>query len=385
MTELCADYRSVEKPATSGWPAMKRRAPWLHDQSRRPAHSPWLRSPIWLRRSSRCGSAIRGGAPRNSWRSLPGTTRLAAWPSRSTVCAVLKTRGLVAPPRRRIAPPTPRRPWRRSRRVNETWTTDFKGEFRTGDGPYCYPLTLRDGFSRFVLRCDALVEPNYAATRATVRTRVCRVWRARAPAQRQWGARSPAPACARLSRLSVWWMRLGHRARAHRARPSRSKTDRMSSFIRCSKPRRRGRRRRTREAQQRRFARFCAEYNHERPARGACSDRRAGELLSAARRVPCRPACPPLDYPGHWEIRRVSTDRPRLVARHRPVSVRGARRRIRRLRRSRRRYLDPALRHRRARLATMTVTAALYRLPRSRRGAPPAAAGSAPVIKNNNH
>src|SRR5437868_4866584 len=49
--------------------------------------------------------------------------------------------------------------------VNEVWTTDFKGHFRTGDGVYCYPLTLRDGFSRFVLRCDALAGPTYAATR----------------------------------------------------------------------------------------------------------------------------------------------------------------------------------------------------------------------------
>jgi transposase InsO family protein len=49
--------------------------------------------------------------------------------------------------------------------VNEDWTTDFKGEFRTGDGVYCYPLTLRDGFSRFVLRCDALVGRTYDATR----------------------------------------------------------------------------------------------------------------------------------------------------------------------------------------------------------------------------
>src|SRR4029077_3280938 len=49
--------------------------------------------------------------------------------------------------------------------VNQTWTTDFKGHFRTGDGVYCYPVTLRDGFSRFVLRCEALAGPTYEATR----------------------------------------------------------------------------------------------------------------------------------------------------------------------------------------------------------------------------
>ena len=94
----------------------------------------------------------------------------AAWPSRSTVCDVLRRHALVVPrPRRRpmphgghaLAPITA---------PNETWTTDFKGEFRTGDRRYCYPLTLRDGFSRYVLRCDALLSRSYALTRARLRT-----------------------------------------------------------------------------------------------------------------------------------------------------------------------------------------------------------------------
>ena len=95
-----------------------------------------------------------------------------------------------------------------SRRVNEVWTTDFKGEFRTGDGAYCYPLTLRDGFSRFVLRCDALPGPTYDATRR----RFERAFAEYGLPQRirsDNGAPFAGGGLARLSRLAVWWIRLG--------------------------------------------------------------------------------------------------------------------------------------------------------------------------------
>ena len=35
-------------------------------------------------------------------------------------------------------------------------SADYKGQFRTGDGRYCYPLTVADGFSRYLLGCQAL-------------------------------------------------------------------------------------------------------------------------------------------------------------------------------------------------------------------------------------
>src|SRR5204863_10144993 len=90
-----------------------------------------------------------------------------AWPARSTGCDLLRAAGLVRARRRRRdrthASPSPLAP---ITRPNEVWTTDFKGEFRTGDGRYCYPLTLRDGFSRFVLRCDAFAGRTFEATRS---------------------------------------------------------------------------------------------------------------------------------------------------------------------------------------------------------------------------
>src|SRR5215212_1704731 len=166
MTELCADYHISRKTGYKWVDRFETIGPrGLDDQSRRPQRSPQATDPALLD----AVLAIRKRHPR--WGAVKLLTVAArhdpeaAWPSRSTVCDHLRAQGLVvARPRRRphggggatIAPIT---------RVNETWTTDFKGHFRTGDGVYCYPLTLRDGFSRFVLRCDALPGPTYLATR----------------------------------------------------------------------------------------------------------------------------------------------------------------------------------------------------------------------------
>ncbi len=110
------------------------------------------------RRCSRCDGAIRAGAPK---KLLAVAARRCGGP-RGRVdrrsCTLLKQHGLGGAASRR-------RDRRRRRSVaagaitapNQVSTTDFKGEFRTGDGVYCYPLTLRDGFSRFVLRCDAFL------------------------------------------------------------------------------------------------------------------------------------------------------------------------------------------------------------------------------------
>ena len=167
MTELAEQYRISRKTAYK-WVTRYERggAAALLDQSRRPWTQPSATDP----RLIAALLAVRRRHPRWGAKQLLAVVKRqdarAAWPSRSTVCDVLRRHALVVPrPRRRpmphgghaLAPITG---------PNETWTTDFKGEFRTGDRRYCYPLTLRDGFSRYVLRCDALLSRSYALTRA---------------------------------------------------------------------------------------------------------------------------------------------------------------------------------------------------------------------------
>ena len=93
-------------------------------------------------------------------------------------------------------------------RANELWTTDFKGEFRTGDGVYCDPLTVRDGFSRVVLRCDGLLGRTGEATQR----RFARAFAEYGLPDRirsDKGGPFASPGLGGLSALSVWWIRLG--------------------------------------------------------------------------------------------------------------------------------------------------------------------------------
>src|SRR5215204_4805008 len=82
-----------------------------------------------------------------------------SWPAASTVGDLLKSHGLVSS-RRRVARRSPPavggRRLSQAAAANQVWTVDFKGQFRTGDGRLCYPLTLADGFSRFLLGVEGL-------------------------------------------------------------------------------------------------------------------------------------------------------------------------------------------------------------------------------------
>jgi len=304
MSELCADYQISRKTGYK-WVDRFETAgpPGLLDHPRRPAHSPWATDPALVETLV----TLRTRHPRWGARKLLAVAarhdRDAAWPSRSTVCALLKARGLVPPRQRRnphahvtsaLAPITA---------ANQTWTTDFKGHFRTGDGAYCYPLTLRDGFSRFVLRCHALGGPTYEATRPQFA-------RAFAEFGLPDGIRSDnggpfaGTGLRRLSRLSVWWIRLGIRLeRIALGHPEQNGShEQFHSVLKAETARPPAANAR---AQQQRFTRFCAEYNDDRPHEALGDHVPASCYQPSPRSLPSR--LPPLEYPAHWEIRRVST------------------------------------------------------------------------------
>src|SRR5262249_59963217 len=78
------------------------------------------------------------------------------WPGRSTASEILKRHGMVPRQRRRRRIGHPGKPTSQIVAPNDVWSADFKGQFLTGDGYYCYPLTVADGFSRYLLGCQAL-------------------------------------------------------------------------------------------------------------------------------------------------------------------------------------------------------------------------------------
>lgn len=129
-------------------------------------------------------------------------------PAPSTVAALLARSGLVTPRRRRRAVGHPGRPAAPMAAPNDIWTADFKGEFKTRDGVYCYPLTICDGYSRYLLACRAL--PSTATVGARpVFERLFREYGLPARIRSDNGVPFASIALARLSALSVWWLRLG--------------------------------------------------------------------------------------------------------------------------------------------------------------------------------
>jgi hypothetical protein len=187
---------------------------------------------------------------------------------------------------------------------NAVWTTDFKGEFRTGDGVYCYPLTLRDGFSRFVLRCDGLLSRTVAATHQRF---------ARAFAQyglpdrirSDNGLPFASPGLAGLSSLSVWWIRLG--IIPERIAPGHPEQNGShEQFHRVLKAETARPPAPNCVAQQTRFRRFVREYNEERPHEALDNQPPVTRYVPSRRPLPQR--VPPLDYSGHLELRRVSSN-----------------------------------------------------------------------------
>ena len=319
MTELAAQYGISRK---TGYKWLERYdadgALGLMDRSRRAHESPHATDPEVLATLIR----LRQRHPRWGAKKLLTVAARqepkAAWPCPSTVAAHLKTRGLITVRRRRQPPvviPSSRAPMTHA---NEVWTTDYKGEFLTGDGRYCYPLTVRDGFSRFVLRCDALL----AHTLAVTRPRFERAFAEYGLPERVRSDNGPpfgGPGLGRLSSLAVWWIRLGIvPERIDPGHPEQNGShEQFHAVLKADTARPPAA---TALAQQRRFRRFCAEYNHERPHEALDQAVPATHYQPSPRSLPRR--LPPLEYPGHAEIRRV--DQNGYVSWHHPLFVSAA-------------------------------------------------------------
>ena len=223
------------------------------------------------------------------------------WPAASTAGDLLKRRGLVQPRRRRrhwehpgADRPVPAAP-------NELWTTDFKGQFRTRDGQYCYPLTIADQHSRYLLACAALTS---VATDDTQRIfeRLFREVGLPAAIQSDNGTPFCSTGIHGLSALSVWWMRLGIQpVRIEPSHPEQNGThERMHRTLKAETTRPPAL---NRVGQQRKFDRFRHTYNHERPHEALAQQPPARRWQPSPREYPR--SLPTPEYPGHHLVRLV--------------------------------------------------------------------------------
>jgi putative transposase len=225
-------------------------------------------------------------------------------PGRSTVCDILSRNGLVTKRPRRRAIGHPGRPGSAIVLPNDVWSADFKGEFRTGDGIYCYPLTVTDNFSRYLLQCQALAGTAIAPSKV-VFTRLFKEYGLPRRIRTDNGTPFASNSLGRLSRLSAWWIRLGV----------------MPEFIEPGKPQQNGKHERMHRtlkdettkppaansrAQQRKFNVFRREYNEERPHEALDMNTPAQLYQPSSRSMPNKLL--PLEYPDRFEVRYVSAN-----------------------------------------------------------------------------
>jgi transposase InsO family protein len=302
LSELCLEYGISRKTAYKFKTRFEQNgASGLEDQSRAPRVIPHKTPPELIdlivaerRLHPTWGAAkLKEILERRLGRTLP---------ARSTIGNIIDRHGLVD-----------RRTYRRSQcrlsttlgdasGPNEIWCIDYKGQFRLGDRTYCYPLTLTDQFSRYILGCEGM-----AAISDDAAKEVCQeVFRAHGlprAIRSDNGAPFASVGLAGLTRLSAYWLRLG--ISLERIRPAHpeenGRHERMHRTLKAETTRPP---RSNILQQQECFDTFVQEFNNERPHEALAMKFPADVYSSSPRPYP--PKLPELNYPVHDDVLRVS-------------------------------------------------------------------------------
>lgn len=223
-------------------------------------------------------------------------------PAASSAGDLLARHGLTQPKRRGRVHDHPGAKPMKADAPNAVWSADFKGQFRTGDGNYCYPLTVTDNHSRFLLCCHGLPSVRQDSV-LPVFERVFRRFGLPDAIRTDNGVPFATQAICGLSLLNAWWTKLGI---AHDpiepGRPDQNgRHERMHRTLKAETARPP---RRDNAAQQARFDDWQREFNWERPHE-AVGQRTPGSMYVSSPR-PMPDAVPLPEYAGHLEVRRVS-------------------------------------------------------------------------------
>ena len=184
-------------------------------------------------------------------------------PCHSTIGEIIRRHGLSVPRRRRRRCEPSSRPFSECAAPNQVWCADFKGWFKTGDGRRVDPLTISDAASRYIIRCQAMSSVSLEAVQRLFEASF-REYGMPLVIRTDNGPPFASHGIGGLTRLSVWWIRLGiSPERIEPGKPYQNgRHERMHLTLKketASPPRR------NLHAQQRAFDRFREEFNHQRP------------------------------------------------------------------------------------------------------------------------
>lgn len=305
FTELCGRYEISRK---TGYKWIKRYRQQdlqgLAEQSRRPQQSP-QRTPYRIRKAivelRQRGCMVLG--PKKIRALLEQRFPDQPIPSKTTIYKILNAEGMVLSRRRKRRVRPDDRAFAPVNAVNDLWSVDFKGQFKMQDGQWCYPLTVMDHHSRYLLCCVGMPGTRGKETREAF-TKLFEVYGLPKRIRSDNGVPFASTATAGLSTLAVWWIKLGIQPeRIEPGKPQQNgRHERMHRTLKQAvvRPPAGGMR-----SQQKRFDQFRRSYNEQRPHEALNQKTPASMYRPSLRRY--QPPTSP-SYPDYFEVRRVKHD-----------------------------------------------------------------------------
>lgn len=221
------------------------------------------------------------------------------WPAISTIGEIVKRAGLVVPRKKRRRTEPYSRPLAHANQSNRVWCADFKGWFKSGDGTRVDPLTITDAWSRYLLRCQAVEKTDTGRVRAIFEA-AFRENGLPDAIRTDNGAPFASSTVGGLSRLAVWWIKLGiAHERIQAGHPEQNgRHERMHRTLKQDlHPAEDWR------GQQLEMDRFRQDYNHLRPHEALHMETPASVYEPSLRPYPTRE--PVVEYPDDMEVRSV--------------------------------------------------------------------------------
>ena len=293
LAELCRRY-GISRP--TGYQLIERFAAegeeGVAERSRAPHHRPQSMGGKTAERIVALRRQHPRWGPRKLRAYLQGREPGKRWPAASSIGELLSREGLTVPRRKRRHTPQYSQPLAHAGAPNQVWCTDFKGWFLCGNGERCDPLTISDAFSRYVHRCRSVEKTDGPHVRAVFEA-VFREYGLPEAIRSDNGPPFASPAPAGLSRLAMWWLRLGirHERIAPGCPEQNGRHERMHQTLKQE----------TANPpvanlweQQAAFRRFEREYNEQRPHEALENRTPASVYKSSERVYPAR--LPELEY-----------------------------------------------------------------------------------------
>lgn len=298
MTDLAREFGISRKTGYKIWRRYQELGPvGLYDLSRVPRRSPNRTAPaiveLILDFKARY---VSWGAKKLRWELMRRNPGLAL-PVETTVHRILLRHGLVKPRRRRQRITYSSGPLRDSAAPNDIWAADYKGQFRLSlkGGPYCYPLTITDHYSRFLLGCEAL-DNTKAIPARTFFEKVFGEYGLPSVIRTDNGPPFASRGLLGLTNLSVYWLKLGiDLERIEPGHPEQNgRHERMHLTLKQETTRPAAS---SSLAQQERFDAFQQAFNHERPHEALGMKRPSDVYVASKRALPS--VVGELEYPHH--------------------------------------------------------------------------------------